>query len=150
MAKYYSAEGKEVIYAVVKTGQSSGHIPKKLSVLSSVFLRSGSIECQVTGSKKFSCNFPQGGLEIPCKYRFRRRSIKIKKVRDVMKEVYDECEKGKVANEVDGVVEVTGGTEAKKRKMDSDEGWVCIDRITLILCDKDIVVRGEELSDLRN
>ena len=65
-----------------------------------------------------------------------------------MKEVYDECEKGKAANEVDGIVEVTGGTEAKKRKMDSNEGWVCIDRITVTLHDKDIVVRGKELSDL--
>ena len=59
--------------------------------------------------------------KISCKYIFRRKSIKIKKVRAVIKEMYDECEKGKAANEVDGVVEVTGGTEAKKRKMDSDE-----------------------------
>ena len=74
------------------------------------------------GSKKFSRNLPQGGLEIPCKYIFRRKSIKIRKVREVIKEVYGECKKGKAANEVDGVVEVTGGMEAKKRKMDSNEG----------------------------
>ena len=69
--------------------------------------------------------------------------------RDVIKEVYDERKKGKAANEVDGVVEVTGGTEVKKRKMDCDEKGVCIDKITLTLRDKDILVTGEELSDLR-
>ena len=81
-------------------------------------------------------------MEIQCKYIFRGKSIKIKKVRDIIREVYDGCEKGKAANEVDGIVEMTGGTEAKKRKMDSDEGWVCIDCITLTWRDKDIMVRG--------
>ena len=89
-------------------------MPKKLSALSSVFLRSGSFECQVTGSKKFSCDLPQGELEISCKYIFSGKSIKIKKFRDVIKEVYDKCKKGKAANEVDGVVEVTGGTEGEE------------------------------------
>ena len=105
----------------MKNGTIVGHMPKKLSALSSVFLRSGSIECQVTGSKKFSRDLPQGGLEIPCKYIFRGKSIKIKKVSDVIKEVYYECEKGKLESKVCGVVDVTSGMEAKRRKMDISE-----------------------------
>ena len=90
--------------ALVKNGTIVEHMPKKLSALSSVFLCSGSIECQLTGSKKFLRDLPQGGLEIPCKYIFRGKSIEIKKVSHVIKEVYDECEKGKPENKVYGVV----------------------------------------------
>ena len=46
--------------AVVKKKYKTivGHIPKKLSTLSSFFLRSGSIECQLMGSKNLSRDLP--------------------------------------------------------------------------------------------
>ena len=50
--------------AVVRNRTIVVHMPKKRSALCSVFLRSESIECQVMGNKKFSCDIPQGGLEI--------------------------------------------------------------------------------------
>ena len=44
-----------------------GHVPRKISSICSLFLReSGSIICHVTGSRQYSSDLPQGGLEIPC------------------------------------------------------------------------------------
>ena len=44
-----------------------GHVPRKLSSICSLFIRrGGSISCRVTGSRRFSEDLPQGGLEIPC------------------------------------------------------------------------------------
>ena len=61
-------------YAVaVKTagGSTVGHMPLKLSHLSSIFIRCGGrIMCTVTGTRQFSRDLPQGGLEIPCTYDF--------------------------------------------------------------------------------
>ena len=42
-----------------------GHILKTISV--SIFIRKGGfILCLTTGSRRFSSDLPQGGLEIPC------------------------------------------------------------------------------------
>ena len=44
-----------------------GHVPRKSSTICSVFIRrGGSIRCRVTGSRRYSQDLPQGGLEIPC------------------------------------------------------------------------------------
>ena len=43
-----------------------GHVPRKISSICSLFLReSGSIICRVTGSRQYSSDLPQIGLEIP-------------------------------------------------------------------------------------
>lgn len=48
-----------------------GHVPRKISSICSLFLRrEGSITCQVSGSRRFSDDLVQGGLEIPCVLRF--------------------------------------------------------------------------------
>ena len=50
--------------AVMKSVQPVGHIPKKVC---SIFIRrGGTISCQVTGSRQYSQDLPQGGLEVPC------------------------------------------------------------------------------------
>lgn len=44
-----------------------GHLPGKISKISSLFLRrGGAIICQVTGTRRYSTDLVQGGLEIPC------------------------------------------------------------------------------------
>ena len=49
--------------AVIKDGTIIGHLPKKLSKICSIFLRrGGSITCEVTGSRRYSADLPQGGL----------------------------------------------------------------------------------------
>lgn len=48
-----------------------GHIPRKISAICSIFIRrGGSITCVVNGSRHYSADLPQGGLEIPCILKF--------------------------------------------------------------------------------
>ena len=80
--------------AVVKDDAIVGHVPRKLSTLcsNSMFLRSGSIKCRVTGNKRYSNDLPQGDLEIPCTLVFRSDSLKIEKVKRLIKEVMHESD----------------------------------------------------------
>jgi hypothetical protein len=57
--------------AVVKSRQTVGHVPKKISSVCSLFLQhGGSITCKVTGRRRHSEDLPQGGLEISCTLAF--------------------------------------------------------------------------------
>ena len=50
-------------------------------MLYSLFLRrGGAIYCVVTGHRRYSRDLPQGGMEIPCKYRFVGNGTEIKKL----------------------------------------------------------------------
>ena len=45
-----------------------GHLPRIISAICSLFIRrGGSILCTVSGSRRYSSDLPQGGLEIPAK-----------------------------------------------------------------------------------
>ena len=58
--------------AVLKEETIIGHLPRKMSKVCSLFLRRcGSIRCKVTGSRRYSSDLPQGGLEIPCSLLFK-------------------------------------------------------------------------------
>ena len=53
--------------AALKSNRIVGHLPRKVSKVCSLFLRRGGrIQCKVSGSRQFSGDLPQGGLEIPC------------------------------------------------------------------------------------
>ena len=68
--------------AIRKSGDTVGHVPHSISTLCSVFIRrGGTIFCVVTGRRRYSMDLPQGGMEIPCKYRFVGNGREIKKVR---------------------------------------------------------------------
>ena len=44
-----------------------GHVPRLTSPIYSQYIRSrGSINCTITGFRRFSADLPQGGMEIPC------------------------------------------------------------------------------------
>ena len=63
------------------------HVPRKISTASSLFLQSGgSITCEITGSRKYSRDPPQGGLKIPCILEFKGELVKIEKVKQLFKE----------------------------------------------------------------
>ena len=47
-----------------------GHVPRKISTICSLFLRSGAVRCEVIGSRQYSADLDQGGLEVPCKLIF--------------------------------------------------------------------------------
>ena len=42
-----------------------GHVPRKISSVCSLYIRGGEIHCRVTGSRPFSADLEQGGLEVP-------------------------------------------------------------------------------------
>ena len=53
--------------AVVRSRDTVGHVPKKISSVCSMFLLVvvQSIHCRVIASRRYSGDLPQGGLEIP-------------------------------------------------------------------------------------
>ena len=56
---------------VLNVSMVVGHVARHISTLCNVFLRrGGSISCIITGRRLYSRDLPQGGMEIPCKYRF--------------------------------------------------------------------------------
>ena len=59
-------------YAVAVTKSRTGvvgHVPRYLSTVCSLFIRrSGAVYCIVTGTRRYSRDLPQRGMEIPCKY----------------------------------------------------------------------------------
>ena len=58
--------------AVYSDDNLVGHLPKKISIACSLFLRhGGQISCWVTGRRRHSTDLPQGGLEIPCIIKFK-------------------------------------------------------------------------------
>ena len=71
--------------AVLKEETIIGHLLRKMSKVCFLFLRKGgSIRCKVTGSRHYSSNLPQGGLEIPCSLLFTANVKEITKLRTVL------------------------------------------------------------------
>ena len=67
--------------SVMRHGTIIGHLPRRISCVSSLFLRrGGQISCKVTGSRRYSADLSQGGLEIPCDVTFSGNSKEIKKL----------------------------------------------------------------------
>ena len=68
--------------AVMKDDTVIGHLPKKSSKICSLFVRrGGSIHCRVIGSRRYSVDLPQGGLEIPCILTFKSEPKEIQKLK---------------------------------------------------------------------
>ena len=71
--------------AIIKDDNVVGHVPRKISTVCSLFLRrGGSILCRVTGSRRFSRDLPQGGVEIPCMLVFQGDSKYVDKARKLL------------------------------------------------------------------
>ena len=55
-----------------------GHLPKFMSNLANFFVKHDrEIRCEIIGSKKYSSDLEQGGLEIPAKIIFQNSNEKI-------------------------------------------------------------------------
>ena len=68
--------------ALKKDGAVIGHLPQKISQICSLFIRRGGmIECIVTGTRRYSSDLPQGGLEIPCTLLFSGEKREINEVK---------------------------------------------------------------------
>ena len=99
--------------AVIKLigGESTviDHVPRTISALCSLFIRRGGVlKCCVDGSRRYSADLPQGGVEIPCKLIYSTRSAvdceKLKKqvLASTITEVRKDVDK---ANETDEGIE---------------------------------------------
>ena len=83
--------------AICKSDIVVGHVPKRiLSIYLSFLRRGGSITCKVTGPRRFSADFLQGGLEIPCKLIFMGISkdietFKVNRRRKEYRKILDYC-----------------------------------------------------------
>ena len=63
------------------------HVPRAISSVCYLFLgKSSTISCQVTGTRYYSCDLPQGGLEIPCRLIFSGETRLIFKVQKFLQE----------------------------------------------------------------
>ena len=71
------------------TGETVGHLPRKVSRRCSMFLQSGGIiTATVTGRRRYSSDLVQCGLEILCQLRFcgnEKEIVKLKKLRKLRK-----------------------------------------------------------------
>lgn len=72
--------------AVIKGGNVVGHLPREISIICSLFLRRGSsIRCTVSGTRRYSADLPQGGLEIPCILLFKAKAKEMTKLKKCLK-----------------------------------------------------------------
>uniref|UniRef100_A0A1X7V2F0 HIRAN domain-containing protein n=1 Tax=Amphimedon queenslandica TaxID=400682 RepID=A0A1X7V2F0_AMPQE len=144
--------------SVMKNGKAVGHVPRKNSASCSVNLQSGSIHCIVTG-KRYSCDLPQGGLEIPSILVFTGDVDKTHKVEKILKKIYSEADDEVVAKEEEETLvknELGIGKDSKKRKVDdkNDESdsnshhWLQIDKLILCTTDRLVIKKRDELNDL--
>lgn len=74
--------------AIIKESSSVeiivGHVPRDISRICWYFLQNdGEITCEVTGSRRHSALL-QGGMEIPCRYKFIGKKKHIKKLRTLL------------------------------------------------------------------
>lgn len=71
--------------AVMYNAGVVGHVPRVISAACSLFLgRSGTITCTIIGSRRYSSDLPQGGLELPCQYNFSGNEVLMKKLKKLI------------------------------------------------------------------
>ena len=74
--------------AVQKDAKAVGHVPRHISCSCNLFIRRGGLlSCSVTGTRQYSSDLPQGGLEVPCYYMFSGIKDLIVKARDRLEEL---------------------------------------------------------------
>ena len=71
--------------ALKKSADIVGHVPRSISCICTLFLRrGGNIKSTVTGYRRHSDDLPQGGLELPCEYKFIGPSNLIRKAHKLL------------------------------------------------------------------
>ena len=114
--------------AVLNDTVTVGHVPQKISAACSRFLCNNStILCTITGSRRFSADLPQGGLEVHCKLKFSGETKFVEKIRKLLTPT--------ISNDAPTSVDVKASTippPEKKRKVASDDI---------------IIIDGEEVDD---
>lgn len=132
--------------SVVKGTEVVGHVPKIISAACFLFLRrGGSIQCEVTGDRRYSTDLPQGGMELPCILRFQGPKEDVAKVKKLLDRSETPAESpvppaSKRARIEDSTI-IKGSMPA------SDSKWLKIGRAWLEIEDKTILLQGNYLND---
>ena len=141
--------------AVVRRSTVVGHIPRKISAASALFLarRGGTICCEVTSTRRYSEDLPQGGLEIPCKFTFSGELKDVGKLKRLLSSLPMTNEGGKENEPPSKKAKVDLGKAIDVEKIldlpDSPPNvWLKFKGICLTKMDKDVIVSGKELTDL--
>ena len=141
--------------AVKKGSLVVGHIPRKISAVCSLFLRTGTITATVRDSRQYSSDLLQGGLEVPCMLRLCGEVKNIDKVRKLLPANREQdndkpppLKKVKLS-EIESVI-VNDGISLNTSAAESNlETWIALDdaKLTLTEEDKRRIVEGDELTD---
>ena len=74
-----------LLAGVLNGSETVGHVPKKISAPCFLFLRRGGmIHCQIIGSRCYSEDLPQGGMEVPCVYCFNGFKSDVNKLKKLL------------------------------------------------------------------
>jgi len=133
--------------AVIKKDDIVGHLPRKMSMVFSLFLRRhGTIRCRVNGSRIYSSDLPQSGLEVPCVSTFSGEHLLINKVMNLITDIMGEESKKTIPIETTNPGSMPPQKKCKQSK-DADE-WVHWDSgLSLRVSDQDATLMGQELND---
>ena len=127
-----------------------GHLPKKISSVCSLFMRrKGTIQCEVTGTRRYSVDLPQGGLEVPCKVIFEGPANQVRKAERIIRfamEFSAEGDRNKTSDE-SGLDAFDYG-ESRSKKACQQKGWIKFNSLVLSYKERDIITEGEALNDL--
>ena len=72
--------------SMLKSSVIVGHVPRQISAICYVFLgkHNSSISCKITGSRRYSHDLPQGGMEVPCTLTFQGQKGFVEKARKML------------------------------------------------------------------
>lgn len=137
--------------AVYKDTRVVGHVARKISTMAYLFLRKGgAISCVVTGTRRYSHDLPQGGMEIPCLLKFRGNNNILQKIKQLLQRDKDEDINAEVpVKEPPAKIfkPELSSTSSKTIFHTNGDIWVRCHRGVLSNSDKGILQNGDELSD---
>lgn len=134
--------------AVVCGGDTVGHVPRQISAACSLFLqRLGSISCKITGSRRYSADLPQGGLELPCIYKFRGESIIVNKLKKLLMNKCTSEEGTGDREESEPESKIIDVEEQEEKDSDQVQPWLMCRGIHLNEERDKIVLQSQQLTD---
>ena len=137
--------------AVIKGSEIVGHVPRSFSCICNLLLRrGGTLSCCITGNRRYSSDLPQGGLELPCSYKFSGSIELVEKIKHRLNElevsvtdcVTRKSTKEKIPAQI--FVKSEDNTENNLWPLDdhdksSDTPWIHVKDITLTLGDRQLI-----------
>ena len=133
-----------------------GHVPRKISCVFSLFLRRGGvITARVTGSRQYSRDLPQGGLELPCVYLLEGEANSVEKAHSRLltlasaekNSLTSSPVKDEPASVVNPLVATLDETESKERQIPASSEWTKTHDIVLMMDDRQLILSGQRLTD---